>query len=207
MEENATDPAAQAQTGNTLRRQRKWPQAAAAYQKARDHYRTRGDAAGQAAAIACMGAVYWEQAQIKKSVACFEEAQQLLATLPENQGHAIVEALWGLALWRQGHRTQALAQIGGALKAGISSVPEPFHPLVEAMQSAAAQLENRLTREATGGNPHRALQAHLSLVPVYLCLGENKNALSHHSRAEALAQELADPESLTALKETQSLLA
>jgi len=196
MENCSEDPATHVQAGHDLRRQRKWPQAAAAYQKAADLYRARGDRSSQAAAVASRGAVYWEQAQVLKAAACLEESLQVLEEIPGTPGRGIVQALLGLTRWRQGDRAQALALLGETLRHFQPEAPEPWRPLREAMENAAALLENRLTREETSGNPQRALQAHLALAPIYLCLENKESAAFHLRRAEPLARELGDPEGL-----------
>ena len=197
--DRAGEAAALARIGNALRRKRKWPQAVTALQKARDIHTSLGDPAGQATTLACIGAVYWEQAQIKKAAAHLGEALELFPRMTEKKGQNIVTALFALSRWRQGDQAEALSLIGDALPSGTSAAPEPFLPLVEAMQNAAAQLENRITREETSGHPQRTLQAHLALVPLYLCLGNIESSASHHNQAKALAQETRDAKAIAIL--------
>lgn len=184
---------------------RKWPQAAEALAKAAAIYKEEGNTAAQSGAIALMGAVYWEQAQIRKSIQRLEESLELLSTAGESAGRAIVTALLGLARWRLGEQNEALAKIGEALEQD-APVPAAFLPLVRAMENARRQLENRLTGEATSGSPAKALQAHLALVVLCLTLGDRSSAALHYNVSENLAQTLADQTALATLASLSNLL-
>ena len=188
------------------KQQRKWPQAVRAYREALQIVTDRKDAAKMACIQACMGTVLWEQAQLHKAIDCFEQSLSLLAECLEADAERVVKSILGISLWRRGDWDRSIELLVETRPLTKTEVPESYQPLYEAMEKAVQQIENRIPAAQGNNNIRRVMQAHFTLVPLYLLLGRQDQAKLHLNKSESLAMQLKDENVLQTIPKLQPLL-
>ena len=79
-------------------------------------------------------------------------------------------------------------------------------PLYEAIENAVQQIENRVPAALGNNNIMRVMQAHFTLVPLYLLLGRQEQAKLHLNKSELLAMQLKDQKVSQTIPKLQSML-
>jgi tetratricopeptide (TPR) repeat protein len=176
--------------GNLYRQNRKWNLAANSYKRSLKIYQSVQDLPHVASTTACLGTVYWEQSQVRKAMDCFEQAMQVLIELEDKESRSFVQAILAISYWRQGDWSRAIALLESILPVSWPEAGRNYHPLLEALEKAVPLLENRVRAAKGNENELRWMQAHFTLIPLYLCLGEIDAARKHFSQAESLAGKL-----------------
>lgn len=189
--------------GDFHRQQRKWPLAIRAYRNALEIVTDQKDAAKMACIQACMGTVFWEQAQLHKSIDCFEQSLSLLTESQEADAERAVKSILGISLWRRGDWDRAIQLLIETRPLTKACVPEAYYPLYEALEKAVQQIENRIPAAQGNNNVMRVMQAHFTLVPLYLLLGMQEDAKRHLTLSESLAMQLNDEKILQTIPKLQ----
>jgi tetratricopeptide (TPR) repeat protein len=192
--------------GHFHKQQRKWPLAVRAYREALKIVTDRKDAAKMACIQACMGGVFWEQAQLHKAIDCFEQSLSLLAENQVADAERVVKSILGISLWRRGDWDRAIGLVIETRPLTKMGVPESYQPLYEAIENAVQQIENRVPAAQGNNNIMRVMQAHFTLVPLYLLLGRQEQAKLHLNKSELLAMQLKDEKVLQTIAKLQSML-
>jgi tetratricopeptide (TPR) repeat protein len=192
--------------GHFYKQQRKWPLAVRAYREVLQIVTDRKDAAKMTCIQARMGGVFWEQAQLHKAIDCFDQSLSLLAESQESDAERVVKSILGISLWRRGDWDRAIGLLIETRPLTKTGVPESYQPLYEAIENAVQQIENRVPAAQGNNNIMRVMQAHFTLVPLYLLLGRQEQTKLHLNKAELLAMQLKDEKVLQTLAKLQTIL-
>jgi len=179
-----------ARLGDLYRQNRKWNLAVNSYKRSLKLYQEAEDPPHVASAHACLGTVFWEQSQLRKAMECFERAIQVLNELEDEEGLSFVQAILAISYWRQGDWNQAIALMESILPVSWAGAEKNYHSLLEVLEKAVPLLENRVRAAKGNDNQLRWMQAHFTLIPLYLCLGKTDTARKHFGQAESLAGQL-----------------
>lgn len=195
-----------AQMGNVYRQQGKWPRAVDAYKKSLEIFIELNNPAHQASVHAYLGSVYWEQGRVNKTIVWFGKGLQILNEIGDLEGKRMVAAILGLSFWRKGDWDRSIDLLKEVLPIRIESIPKPYHLLYELIGKAIPVMENRIRASQSNNNFLREMQAHLTLVPLTLCMEQKNKASSHLESAESLARRLKQEHVLKVLPHLRQLI-
>ena len=192
--------------GYLYKQQRKWPLAVRTYRDALEIVMGQKEVSTMACIQACMGTVFREQAQLHKAIDCFEQSLKNLVDIQEADAERAVKSILGISLWRRGDWDRSIELLIETRPLIKTTIPEAYHPLHEAIEKAVQQIENRIPAAQGNNNIMRVMQAHFTLVPLYLLLGQQEDAKRHLQKSESLANQINDANVLQAIPKLQSML-